>query len=95
MDFWWTTIVWGVLNLLPVSPLDGGQALRALLDRSPKLSWRAGLVSDRVSLGTGGVAALAFLVLGQPFAALLFGILAYAAFERLRERPGFRIDGLE
>jgi Zn-dependent protease len=41
-----TTIAWSVLNLLPVLPLDGGQAMRELLPGSPEVrARRAAVVS--------------------------------------------------
>jgi Zn-dependent protease len=69
----WINLVWGLVNLLPVVPLDGGQALRAGL--------RAGLGRHRgdrimrwVSLLTAAGATVAAFSLGYRFAAIL-GVL--------------------
>src|SRR6476619_1788838 len=45
----YTTLVWSILNLLPILPLDGGQAVRELLPGSPaKRATRAAGVSEVV-----------------------------------------------
>ena len=44
----WTTIGWSLFNLVPILPLDGGQALRELLPGSPEVrARRAALASVR------------------------------------------------
>jgi len=64
----WTCIGWSVLNLLPVLPLDGGQAMRELLPGSPAVrTRRAAMVSVVVA---AAVAVAAYLWLQQPFVAL-------------------------
>ncbi len=66
------TLGWSLLNLLPILPLDGGQALRELLPGSPaKREVRAAMVSVVVAV----LAALAALRYG-----LLFGGLMAAFF---------------
>ena len=53
----WTCIGWSVLNLLPILPLDGGQAMRELLPGSPGVrERRAAMVSIPVALITAVVA---------------------------------------
>jgi Zn-dependent protease len=47
----WTCIGWSVLNLLPILPLDGGQAMRELLPGAPDVrARRAAMVSIPVAL---------------------------------------------
>lgn len=86
MDAFWAmkmiNLWWGVVNLLPVYPLDGGQISRAALSH-----WRPynGVdVSLKLSLITAiGVALLAYRF-HQTNAALLFGVLAFENFQMLQ-----------
>jgi stage IV sporulation protein FB len=75
---------WGLVNLLPVYPLDGGQICRAALSH-----WRPynGVdISLKLSLITAiGVALLAYHF-HQINAALLFGVLAFENFQMLQGR---------
>lgn len=76
-----TTIAWGVLNLLPVLPLDGGHIMREILSiRDPHWgSFRAGQISLVVA------AAVAFwsVMSGSYFLAILFAYLAYSNYQAL------------
>ena len=64
----WTTLGLGILNLLPILPLDGGQMLRELLPGSPaKRSVRAAIVSTVVAV----LAAVVAVSLGHVVGALL------------------------
>ncbi|NUQ84277.1 MAG: site-2 protease family protein [Anaerolineales bacterium] len=81
----WVNIFWGLINLLPVYPLDGGQVARNVLiqydplDGARKSLW--------VSVVTGAVVALAaFLFLRSVYMALLFGILAFQSYQFLQVR---------
>lgn len=77
---------WGVLNLWPVYPLDGGQISREIL-----LKWnpREGI---RVSLVVSLVAAIGLAVFGATrehwFMVILFGMLAYSSFATLQAYQG-------
>lgn len=63
-----TCIAWSLLNLLPVLPLDGGQAMREVLPGSPEVRTRR---AAAVSVVVGAAAAvLAYVYFGQPFVAL-------------------------
>jgi Zn-dependent protease len=83
-----TCIVWSVFNLLPVLPLDGGQAMRELLPGSPQVrERRAAVVSIVVAL----VAAVAvYRYFAQPFAALFMVFFALTNFLTLREGSASR-----
>ncbi len=70
----WTCIGWSVLNLLPVLPLDGGQAMRELLPGAPDVRERR---AAGVSVVVAGVAAvIAYVVLQQTFLAVFMVFFA-------------------
>lgn len=72
--FVFVSLVWSVMNLLPILPLDGGQILAALLPGTPsRRRQRAAVVGAVV----GGAATAAALVWGLTFAALLGGLLTW------------------
>jgi stage IV sporulation protein FB len=76
------TIVYGVLNLLPVYPLDGGQIARELLTMI--LGATGVRVSLFVSMTVAGCLAIFGAVrLHNPFLTIFFGILAYSSFATL------------
>ncbi|MGQ0637362.1 MAG: site-2 protease family protein [Planctomycetaceae bacterium] len=75
-------LAWGLVNLLPVYPLDGGQITRALLTRFRP---RDGLdISLKLSLLVSAGAAVLFLVGGQMYAGILFGSLAFESLQYLQ-----------
>jgi stage IV sporulation protein FB len=83
-------IVWGLVNLLPVYPLDGGQISRELF--TMRFGTEGVVPSLKLSLATGIVAAVASLMwLGREgvFPAVLFGSLAYASYATLKQDGGF------
>jgi Zn-dependent protease len=67
-----TTIGWSVLNLLPILPLDGGQALRELLPGDPPTRARR---AAWVSVVVGAAVVLLALKASYVFGALLAGFL--------------------
>jgi len=70
----WINIIWNALNLLPIWPLDGGQALRAALAAAfggP----RAAAVVRRVSIATAGLGAYLAFQAGFTFAVALAFLL--------------------
>lgn len=81
-QFWFVSVFWGLINLLPVYPLDGGQIAREVFLRiSPargiEMSLRLSIV---VAAGLSAYAAVAWR---SVFVALLFGLLAYQSFQIL------------
>jgi Zn-dependent protease len=83
--FLFVNVFWGMFNLLPVFPLDGGQVARNILiqydpyDGARKSLW--------VSVIAGGVIALlGLLVMRSVYIALLFGILAFQSYQSLQSR---------
>lgn len=93
----WINVFWGVLNLLPVWPLDGGQISGELLSAfSPRTGFRLAL---QISIGVaGGIALLGFAQwMGRPllpfsihlglYGSLMFALLAYGSYELLQQTP--------
>lgn len=79
-----TCIAWSLLNLLPILPLDGGQAVRELLPGEPEVRERRAAL---VSVVAGTLAALtAFVYLGQPFIAVFMAFFVVSNVLTLR-RP--------
>lgn len=78
-------VFWGIFNLLPVFPLDGGQVTRNLLIQYDP--WDGARKAQWVSAIAGGVIALfALLVMRSVYVALLFGILAFQSYQSLQRR---------
>ena len=77
INFWW-----GMVNLLPVYPLDGGQISRSALSH-----WRPhdGVdISLKISLVVAGAMAVWLFSLGMTFNALLFASLAFENIQMLQ-----------
>jgi Zn-dependent protease len=97
VDLIWINLAWGLLNLLPIWPLDGGQISRDFLGwLSPHNGFRAAYWLSVIVAGLLAVHALIpepvvpFLPAHDMFAALLFGSLAFNSFQSLqadRNRP--------
>jgi stage IV sporulation protein FB len=81
----WVNIFWGVINLMPVYPLDGGNVARyILLQVDPVDGVRKSLW---ISVITGGlIAVLGFFLLRSVYMALLFGFLAFQSYQLLQRR---------
>ncbi len=78
-------IFWGLINLVPVYPLDGGNVARyALMQYDPYGGVRKSLW---VSVISGAIVALIGLVfLRSIYMAFLFGFLAYQSYQSLQNR---------
>ncbi|MGC4055610.1 MAG: site-2 protease family protein [Paludibaculum sp.] len=84
-------IYWGLMNMLPVYPLDGGQMTRALWERhDPASGLRRSL---QVSLVVAGLVAVSALTSNRMYQMLLFGYLAYGSYQALQTyRPVRRVE---
>ncbi len=81
-DLLWINLAWGAINLLPILPLDGGQAVGALLERLGRPNAvREALV---VSLATALLAAAAAVAIGQPWLLILLVFFTVANYDQLR-----------
>jgi Zn-dependent protease len=88
---WEINLFWGLMNLLPVWPLDGGQISREVF------TWLTPNNGLRVSLGLSIFVAAAIAItaavgwvkfIGQDFyLAILFGLLAFSSFQMLQQLP--------
>ena len=74
----WINLIWALVNLLPVLPLDGGRIFRAL----------CGPRRERIALWTSLLCAAAvslwMLSAGMSFSGLFFGMLAWNNWQRLQ-----------
>jgi len=83
----WVNIFWGLVNLMPVYPLDGGQIAREIF--TIKDPWNGVVRSLWLSVFSGGAVAIAGLVLLESiFMAILFGSLAFSSYQALQRMGG-------
>ncbi|MFV2068302.1 MAG: site-2 protease family protein [Pirellulales bacterium] len=79
-------ILWGIVNLFPVYPLDGGQIARELLvTANPREGIRQSLW---LSVGCAAGLASVALMRNSLFAMLMFGYLAYTSYRTLQAYSG-------
>ena len=77
----WINLIWSAANLLPILPLDGGQALRAAL-RAGLGAGRAGRIMRWISIAVAAVATAASLYFGLKLAAVLCAFLLFQNLTR-------------
>lgn len=84
--FIWVSIFWALLNLVPVLPLDGGQIARnALLLSGNSDPVRTALLLSTLS---GAAVAIYGFTIGQPYLAIMFGMLAYSSYRDMQGPTG-------
>lgn len=69
---------WGVMNLLPIPPLDGGHVLLGVLGRRHERTARI------IAVAFAALVALYGLSAGQFFLTIMFGLLAFQNVQTLR-----------
>jgi Zn-dependent protease len=80
----WINLMWGLVNLLPIYPLDGGQATQVLLsqvDRRSGVRW-----GHTISLIAAGILTVlaATLLRGDYYPTIFFGLLAVMNYQILQ-----------
>ncbi|MBX3415267.1 MAG: M50 family metallopeptidase [Pirellulales bacterium] len=88
----WLNIVWGLVNCLPILPLDGGQFVREIFTG---VNPRDGMLwSFQLSMLVAALVAVAgMLFLNDFFIALFFGYLAYSSYLGMSSLQGNRFGG--
>ncbi len=81
-------VLWPLLNLVPVPPLDGGQMTREALETMGVAD--AGRIASGIGLVTGGSLAWMAASRGEQFLAVMFAILAVSCFQDLQQSPPWR-----
>jgi stage IV sporulation protein FB len=78
----YVNIFWGLVNLLPIYPLDGGRVSRELFTLNHP---RRGIVQSLwLSAVVAGAFAIFGLMRGSIFTAIMFGYLAYANYQNIQ-----------
>lgn len=72
---------WGLFNLIPVPPLDGGHAVRDFF-RTFLSERKAFVISIWIAVIGGGAAAVYMLVAGQIFIGIFIAWFVYVAFQQ-------------
>jgi Zn-dependent protease len=81
-DLLYVNIFWGLVNLLPIYPLDGGHVARELFTLNQP---RSGIVQSLwLSVVVAGAMALFGLSRNSLFITVMFGYLAYASYQIIR-----------
>jgi stage IV sporulation protein FB len=75
-------IIWGLLNCLPILPLDGGRVSRQLFLMADP--WKGITNSLWLSVAAAGAVALWMMMERNGMGAIWFGILGYGAFQQLQ-----------
>jgi Zn-dependent protease len=74
-QFIYINFLWSLINLLPVHPLDGGQFADLFIKNRNHTHW--------LGVICGASAAVIFLSMGQAYAAVLFGMLAFQNYSAI------------
>lgn len=78
-------VLWPLMNLVPVPPLDGGQMVREALETLGVND--AGRIAAGIGAAAGALVAYGAFVRGERFVAILFAMLAASCFRELQQSP--------
>ncbi len=85
-SFVWAGLVWGILNWIPILPLDGGHMLQHALEIFTPT--KAAPIARGISVVTGVAAAGAAFYLGETFLAIFVAMITFMGFRQGRtEQP--------
>lgn len=94
LDLMYINIFWGLLNLLPIYPLDGGQVAREILRiLSPFNGLQQSLVLSAAV--AAGAAVLCVFRFDNIQLAIMFGLLAFINYQQLQQLSGGGYGGSE
>lgn len=79
-------LYWGLINLIPVLPLDGGQMMRAVLTQMRADGLRESFMVSTVVAGM--VAVFFWMFMHQQYLAMLFAYLAYQSYQTYQSLSG-------
>ncbi len=85
--FAWVNLGWGLFNLLPILPMDGGRVMAEFLVQA-KGRDEGRLLSSFVSLGIAVVGCVLGLAVQRLWLALLCALFAYENLQRIRGKRG-------
>lgn len=86
-DILWINLYWGIVNLLPVLPLDGGHISEALFEkRDGHRGKRKALV---LSAWVAAILAVLGLLTQSLYLAMMYGVLAVGSVQKLEEQKPF------
>jgi len=80
---------WGLVNLLPVYPLDGGQVAQQVCQRLDPYRGMANTFKLGIIVGVG-VAIVAWQKADETYVALMFLLLAFNNYQMLEQTSGRR-----
>ncbi len=78
---------WGLINLLPVHPLDGGQVCMSVCKSLSR--YRGDEYCHKIGMVVGGLVAAWFFQAEQTYAAILFAMLAMGNYDAIQRRNHF------
>ena len=78
----WINILWSILNLMPLLPLDGGNVMSSLVHISR--GYRDDRLPRQISVVVGGALCALAISYGMTFGAIFAGFLAYSNYAALK-----------
>lgn len=94
-SFVWAGLVWGILNWIPILPLDGGHMLQHALEMASPT--KAAPIARWISVVTGIVVVATAFYFGETFLAIFVAMITFMGFregrsDSPRARPAPRVE---